>query len=92
MKWSRLRSLLEERLAPSLRGRVALHQARYRYTLEESGRVWITVDGREVASFDTASYIARRHDIGAGIREANGLRPYGVAGGVPAYVEADAPG
>ena len=90
MRWSRLRSLLAERLAPSVRARIDLHQARYRYTLEESGRVWVTVDGREVASFDTASYIARRDDVAAGIREANGLRPYGVAGGHPAYIEADA--
>jgi hypothetical protein len=82
--------LLAERVAPSVRARIDLHQARYRYTLEESGRVWVTVEGREVASFDTASYVARRHIVAAGIREANGLRPYGNAGGHAAYIEADA--
>lgn len=55
MKWSRLKSLIEERFAPSLRGRVTLHQARYRYTREEVGRVWFVVDGREVASFATGA-------------------------------------
>ena len=53
MKWSLLKSRLESFLAPSLAGRVALHQARYRHTHEEVGRVWFTVDGREVADFAT---------------------------------------
>jgi hypothetical protein len=53
MKWSQLKSRLESFLAPSLAGRVALHQARYRYTHEEVGRVWFTVDGREVGDFAT---------------------------------------
>lgn len=92
MKWSRLKSLVEERIAQSLRGRVTLHQARYRHTFEEAGRVWIAVDGREVASFDTARYAARRHEVAAAIREANGLRPYGDPGGHAAYLEADAQG
>ena len=90
MQWSRLKHRLEERFAPVLRGRLALHQARYRYTREEVGRVWVTIDGREVASFDTASYIARRARLGAEIREANGLQPYGTAGGQAAYLAADA--
>ena len=90
MKWSKLKFLVEDRLAPVLRGRVALHQGRYRYTREEVGRVWVTIDGREVASFDTSRYVARRHEVSAGIREANGLRPYGDAGGHAAYLEADA--
>jgi hypothetical protein len=53
MRWSKLKSLVEERLAPSLAQRVSLHQARYRHTHEEVGRVTVTVDGREVAAFAT---------------------------------------
>jgi hypothetical protein len=53
MRWSKLKSLVEECFAPSLAKRVSLHQARYRHTQEEVGRVTMTVDGREVAAFAT---------------------------------------
>jgi hypothetical protein len=55
MQWSKLKSLIEARFAPSLFGRVSVHQARYRYTREEVGRVWLTVDGRDIASFATGA-------------------------------------
>jgi hypothetical protein len=60
MPWTKLRTAILERLAPSLRDRVAVHQARYRHAREEVGRVWVTLDRRELASFDTSRYIARR--------------------------------
>jgi hypothetical protein len=69
MRWTRLKSRLEALRAPALRKRVALHQARYRYTREEIGRIWVTVDGREVASFDTSTYIRRRAELGADLFE-----------------------
>ena len=53
MPWSRLKSLVESRQAPSLGDRVALHQARYRHAQKEVGRIWIAVDGKEVAAFAT---------------------------------------
>jgi hypothetical protein len=53
MQWSRLKSLVEARFAASIGRRISLHQARYRYAAEEVGRVWIAVDGRDVASFAT---------------------------------------
>lgn len=53
MRWSKLKSLVEDRFAPSLARRVALHQARYRHSHEEVGRVTLTVDGQEVAAFAT---------------------------------------
>jgi len=67
MRWSQLKTALSELCAPELRSRVALHQARYRYTREEVGRVWVTIDGREVAYFDTMSYIRRRSELGAAL-------------------------
>jgi hypothetical protein len=67
MRWSQLKTALGELCAPELRARVRLHQARYRYTREEVGRVWVTIDGREVASFDTSSYIRRRSELGAAL-------------------------
>jgi hypothetical protein len=61
MRWSQLKTRLIERCAPGLRKHVAVHQARYRYTREEVGRVWLTIDGREVVSFDASTY----NDFGA---------------------------
>ena len=81
MPWRQLASALRERVALPLRERIALHQARYRYTREEVGRVWITVDGREIAQFDTSSYVRRRAELAGDLRAANGLRPFGDAGG-----------
>lgn len=72
MPWRQLATALRERLAPSVRDRIALHQARYRYTREEVGRVWLTIDGREVIQFDTSSYIRRRALLGAELQAAYG--------------------
>jgi hypothetical protein len=63
MRWTQLKTALASLRAASVRDRVQLHQARYRYTHEEVGRIWITIDGREVASFDTSSYIRRRAEL-----------------------------
>lgn len=90
MPWRQLASALRERVALPLRERIALHQARYRYTREEVGRVWITVDGREIAQFDTSSYVRRRAELAGDLRAANGLRPFGDAGGQREYLDADA--
>jgi hypothetical protein len=89
MPWRQLTTSLRERLAPELRARVSLHQARYRYTREEVGRVWLALDGREVMQFDTSSYVRRRAELAGELRAANGLRPYGDPGGLPEYLEAD---
>jgi hypothetical protein len=89
MRWSKLKSTLDELLAPELRGRVALHQARYRYTREEVGRVWVTVDGREVASFDTSTYIRRRAELSADLFKARRDEVPDEAPDHAAYVEAD---
>lgn len=51
MRWSKLKALTEERFAPSVAGRVEIFSTRYGDC--SCGRAWITVDGREVASFCT---------------------------------------
>ena len=50
MRWSQLRKQVEDRFAPAVRGRVALHTAHYRHAHDSDGRAWIEVDGREVAT------------------------------------------
>jgi hypothetical protein len=74
IRWSKLRAELKDRITPSLRSRIALHQARYRRTREEAGRVWLELDGRELISFDTSSYIAKRSNLTSEVL--SGSRPY----------------
>ncbi|MHB8647234.1 MAG: SF0329 family protein [Thermomicrobiales bacterium] len=60
MRWSKLKQLVEDRMAPSLQGRVEVHSTRY-YSGE--GRGWITVDKREVAEFSTLGTLMRVHRL-----------------------------
>jgi hypothetical protein len=63
MPWTRIKSLLRDRLAPALRNRVAVHQARYRHSREELGRIWVQLDEREIAAFSTAPAVRRRREL-----------------------------
>jgi len=76
--------MLDERLAASLKGRLAIHQARYRHSKEELGRIWIQLDGREIAAFSTAPALRRRREIADELMDANDLW-----GSSTAYHEAD---
>ena len=46
MRWSKLKQLVEDRMASSLQRRVEVHSTRY---YSGQGRGWITIDKREVA-------------------------------------------
>src|SRR5215218_4823736 len=85
MPWSRLKSLVESRQAPSLSDRVTLHQARYRHAQAEVGRVWLAVDGREVAAFATHMGWARVRPLADAIMDERDA--WGTAA---AYAEAEA--
>lgn len=50
MRWSKLKKIVEDSFAESVRGRVHIHSTRYRCSC---GRGWITVDGNEVADLNT---------------------------------------
>ncbi|MGI8691234.1 MAG: SF0329 family protein [Thermomicrobiales bacterium] len=50
MRWSKLKQLIEDRMADSLQRRVEVHTTRYRHAHDGEGRGWITVDKREVAN------------------------------------------
>ena len=56
MRWSQIKTQVESRFAPSVAGRIALHNAGYRWHHDADGRIWITVDGVEVANFCTLTY------------------------------------
>lgn len=54
MKWSKLKKLVEERVAPSLRKRFAINSTRYGDCT--CGHAWITIDKKVVANFCTRAF------------------------------------
>lgn len=52
MQWSKLKRQIEERFAAALQRRVAIHDTWYRHAgRDRDGRMWLTVDGQEIANF-----------------------------------------
>lgn len=57
MKWSKLKSLVEERFAESLADRLTINSTRYGNCT--CGRAWLTLDGEEIANFCTRAFYNR---------------------------------
>lgn len=63
MRWSKLRSLILERFAEPLQGRLDIHSTRYGNC--SCGHAWLTLDGEVIANFCTrAHWIAHGHESG----------------------------
>ncbi len=71
-----MKQLMEARLAGSLVGRLELHSTRYRWTRNEDGRIWITFDKQEVASFAFWSFHNERYRLARQIRQINRTTDY----------------
>jgi hypothetical protein len=89
VKWTKLKAAIESRFAKSVRGRVTCHQARYRSSHEELGRIWIAVDGHQIAEFSSATGLRRRSELADQIREVSGNPQYGIPGQDELYHLAD---
>lgn len=50
MKWSKVKKLVEDSFAESVKGRVQIYSTHYRCSC---GRGWITIDGRELVDLST---------------------------------------
>lgn len=70
MRWSKLKSLVEQRFAPSLDGRVRVYSTRYGDCT--CGRAWITVDGEQVANFCTRAVHSKTFDRSEHARRLHG--------------------
>jgi len=80
VRWSKLKQRIEENFADSVRGRVELHQTRYRESHDQEGELWITMDGEQILSagsmtalkawFETRTELQQR---GASLRESYSL-------------------
>ena len=65
MKWTKLKQLVEQRIAPSIRSRFAINSAAYGDC--SCGHAWITLDKKVVANFCTRAFwnIPRKFDDSA---------------------------
>jgi hypothetical protein len=57
MHWSQLKKRVEERFAPSLRGRLEIWATSYRQHGGEYGEIWMTLDGERVVSAGELGFI-----------------------------------
>ncbi len=76
MRWSKLKQRVEDRMADSLQRRVEIHTARYRKADDSNGRLWFTVDKREVASMCDFRYRISHYEFANAIRVATGATDY----------------
>ena len=53
MKWSKLKQMVEERFADSVKGRVEIFSTRYTKPNSRDGRGWITIDKIQLVNFAT---------------------------------------
>ena len=58
MKWSKAKKMMEEKLAPSLKGQVAYTVSSYRFAHDKSGRSNLMVDGVDIFNISKASQIS----------------------------------
>jgi hypothetical protein len=59
MKWSKLKSEIEQKFAESVKGRVEIFSTRYTTASHSMSRGWITFDGKEIANFSTPDSVNR---------------------------------
>ncbi|MCG8459203.1 MAG: hypothetical protein MI919_23245 [Holophagales bacterium] len=69
MQWSKLRKQVLSRFAESVAKRVDLHSTRYRWHHEADGRIWITIDGEEMATFCANRFRQRWYRLVDGMME-----------------------
>ncbi len=77
MRWSKLKQLVEDRMADSLQRRVEVHTTWYRCLGHDRlGRTWITVDKQEVASMSDLPYWTDYRILAEEIWAAKGMTSY----------------
>lgn len=57
MKWSKLKTMIESRFAPSVRGKVHLYTTNYGCSC---GRAWVTYQKEQIANFETILNFTRK--------------------------------
>jgi hypothetical protein len=60
LKWSKLKQMVEARLAPELRGRLAVQMTRYRRAHDDEGELWLALDGRKIYGSSYYGFVKQR--------------------------------
>ncbi len=77
MRWSKLKQLVEDRMADSLQRRVEVHSTWYRRLGHDHlGRTWITIDKHEVVNMCDLRYWNQYAPLMSEIRAANNATDY----------------
>ncbi len=77
MRWSKLKQLVEDRMADSLQRRVEVHSTWYRRLGHDHlGRTWITIDKHEMANMCDLRYWNQYAPLMSEIRVANNATDY----------------
>jgi hypothetical protein len=79
MRWSKLKQLVEQRMAPAVNGRVRIMVTSYRRAHDQYGRWAFVIDGEEIAGFDTISSFAEIHEIMTEIASRNDEDSHGAS-------------
>ncbi|WP_137109530.1 hypothetical protein [Rhodobacter sp. SY28-1] len=56
MRWSKLKQLIEDGFADSVKGRVEIWTTRYRHSHDQEGECWITIDGVRLHSMGSMRF------------------------------------
>lgn len=63
MRWSKVKQRIEAGFAPSVQGRVEVWQTRYHRAHDSDGEGWITLDGRNIATFGDRSWQSLSYNL-----------------------------
>lgn len=75
MKWSTLKSRIEDGFAASVQGRVEVWTTRYRTAHDQEGEGWITIDKARIYSTSSPAFYNARANLASIIRADTNLSP-----------------
>lgn len=75
LQWSKTKSTLESFLCDKLKERVKIYATVYRKFHDRPGRVWITLDGKEILSASDVTYEIKHETLYEQIKEERDLKP-----------------
>lgn len=78
MQWSKTKATIESFLCEKLKGRIKVHATVYRKFHDRPGRVWITLDKKEIVSASDISYAVKYEKVYQQMKEKVDLKgiPY----------------
>jgi len=78
MSWSKMRKILEqENICNSLKGRIQYFQTRYREAHDQTSRVAIRLDGKEIFTSDYFEFVKKQWELGQQMKQEVGRIDHG---------------